>query len=92
MNIQNMKPTAESDYGEAPRPSNGEALRQPSAAGTRGASRSPEHAMARQALHELPSLSEERAAEIRRRIESGYYRRPEILDQIAERVASELNP
>lgn len=47
-------------------------------------------AQARNALNELPGLSEERAAEIRTRLEEGYYTRPEVSAKLAERLAADL--
>lgn len=41
---------------------------------------------AREALHRLPGLSERRAAEIRDRIQNGFYRRPDVLRRIAEQL------
>lgn len=47
-------------------------------------------AQAREALDELSGLSEERAAEIRTRLQEGYYTRPEVVSQIAERLAEAI--
>lgn len=46
--------------------------------------------VAREALQQLPALSESRAAEIRKRIRSGYYRQPEVLRQLAERIDEQV--
>ena len=47
-------------------------------------------ALAREALNELPELSGGRAGEIRTRLEEGYYTRPEVSAQFAERLAADL--
>ena len=47
-------------------------------------------AQAREALDSLPGLSEERAAQIRTRLEEGYYTRPEVASRIAERLTAEV--
>ena len=47
-------------------------------------------AQAREALEALPSLGGDRLAEIKARLESGYYTRPEVTAQIAERLTSEI--
>lgn len=49
-----------------------------------------EFEQARQAFDASPSLSEERINEIRERISSAYYSRPEILAQIASRITQDL--
>jgi hypothetical protein len=49
-----------------------------------------EFEQARQALDDVPSLSEERKQEIRERISSAYYSKPEILTQIASRITQNL--
>ena len=46
---------------------------------------------AREALETLPSLGEERLAEIKARLQNGYYTRPEVAAQIAERLTSEIS-
>lgn len=50
-----------------------------------------EFEQARQAFDASPSLSEERINEIRERIQSAYYSRPEILAQIASRITQNLS-
>lgn len=46
--------------------------------------------LARKALLGIPPLSEKRSADILARVQSGYYSQPDILRQIAERVAADL--
>lgn len=45
---------------------------------------------ARKALDNVPSMSEERVAELTSRIKSGYYQQAEVIDQVARRVGSDL--
>ncbi|RMF60691.1 MAG: hypothetical protein D6746_06485 [Bacteroidetes bacterium] len=45
---------------------------------------------ARKALDALPPLSEERLEKIRRRMEEGFYSRPDVLKKVAHHVASDL--
>ena len=45
---------------------------------------------AREALDQLPSISKDRDREIRERMKSHYYTQPEILQQIASRIGSDL--
>jgi len=45
---------------------------------------------ARRALLGVPPLSEKRASDIMSRIQEGYYNKPEIVQQIADRIASEI--
>ena len=45
---------------------------------------------ARQALDEIPEMSDERKREIQERIDSAYYSKPEIIDKIASRIARDL--
>ncbi len=40
-----------------------------------------------EALPDVPSLPRERLTEILDRMRSGYYRRPEVIDTVAERLA-----
>lgn len=44
----------------------------------------------REALDALPEMSEARAAELRARVENGYYSQPEQTRAVAERLADEL--
>lgn len=50
-----------------------------------------EFEQARQAFDDAPPLSEERRNEIRERISSAYYTKPEILAQIASRITQNLS-
>jgi|GEM_PF-6032645 len=50
-----------------------------------------ELAFARQALHSLPSMSEERLAKIRSHIENGNYSRLEIISNVANRLAETIS-
>lgn len=45
---------------------------------------------ARKALSGVPPLSEKRAADIMERVQSGFYSRPDVLRQTAEKLANEL--
>ena len=45
---------------------------------------------ARAALNDLPGLSDDRVAELRQRVEEGYYDRPDVIAATAERVAQAL--
>lgn len=59
--------------------------------GARKASRSSvEVTFARNALHSLPDLSEERTAQLKDRIQSGYYNDSTVLHAVAERLGNEL--
>ncbi len=49
-----------------------------------------ELAFARQALHSLPGLNQERLDKIRSRVESGDYTRPEFIKELADRIAGAL--
>ncbi len=49
-----------------------------------------EIAFARKALDALPSLSEERMAKIRERMDNGFYARPEVMHKVAGRLADEM--
>ena len=51
-------------------------------------SRSEEVAFARNALHNVPEMSAERTAQIKDRIQSGYYSSPDVLKSVAERMFS----
>lgn len=51
---------------------------------------SPQLDFARKVLHNMTPVSQERASEIRRRIEEGYYLKPEVVNVVAERLSSEL--
>ena len=45
---------------------------------------------AKKALESVPTLSADRAAEIRGRIESGFYTKPEVVSAVAGRITDEL--
>jgi len=45
---------------------------------------------AKKALHSLPPLSAERAADIQKRIEEGYYSQPDVVKKIAEKAVPDL--
>lgn len=45
---------------------------------------------ARKALDNVPSMSEERVAELMNRIKTGYYQRQDVIDQVAKRAGNEL--
>jgi len=47
--------------------------------------------LARQALNNTPELSSSRKQEILDRINSGYYSKPEVLDQIASKVSEDIS-
>lgn len=55
------------------------------------ARQSEELSFARKALDNVPSLSEERIAELKDRIQSGHYQQPDVLGEIAKGAASELS-
>ena len=52
--------------------------------------RSEELTFARKALESVPELSEERLTLLKDRIASGFYSKPEVVEKIADRVASDL--
>jgi anti-sigma28 factor (negative regulator of flagellin synthesis) len=59
--------------------------------GARNASRSPvEVTFARNALQNVPDLSEAKTAQLKERIQSGYYNDSNVLHAIAERLGNEL--
>lgn len=51
--------------------------------------KSSELQFARKALLDVPPLSEERMAEILDRITEGYYQKPEVVQQIAQRLTND---
>lgn len=59
--------------------------------GARNVSRSSEElSFARNALQNVPKLSEARTAQLQDRIRSGYYNNADVLQTIAERLGNEL--
>ena len=52
--------------------------------------RSEELTFARKALHSVPEMSDERMAILKERIATGFYNRPEVLDQITTSAAGDL--
>jgi len=48
--------------------------------------------VARKALMGIPPLSEKRAADILTRVQNGYYSQPDVLRQVAEKVAADIDP
>lgn len=59
--------------------------------GARNASRSPvEITFARNALQNVPDLSEAKTAQLKERIQSGYYNDADVLHAVAERLGNEL--
>ena len=50
-----------------------------------------ELAFARKAMLGIPPLSNERASDILKRIQEGYYSQPEVLKTIAEKFTEELS-
>lgn len=60
-------------------------------ANARSAARSSDEiTFARNALHNVPELSEARTAQIKDRIQSGYYNSGDVIQSIAERLGDEL--
>lgn len=59
-------------------------------AALKDARKSEELTFARKALDNVPSMSDERIAELTNRIKSGYYQQPDILDQVARRAGGDL--
>lgn len=49
-----------------------------------------ELAVGRKAMLSIPPLSQERASDILRRIQEGYYSQPEVVKSVADGVASDL--
>ncbi len=47
---------------------------------------------ARKALLGIPPLSEQRSADMLKRIQEGYYSQPEVLAKVAEKIATDLKP
>lgn len=45
---------------------------------------------AKKALLGMPPLSQERAADILKRVQEGYYSQPEVIDQVAAKVVPDL--
>lgn len=52
---------------------------------------SDELTFARKALHSVPEMSAERTAEIQDRIKSGYYNRADVIENVADRLSTELS-
>ncbi len=61
-----------------------------SEAGRAAAGQTRELGAARKALDSIPSMSAARAAEVRGRIESGFYNKPEVTKAIAASVTDEI--
>lgn len=89
--VENGANAAQSQSASAPAPATGDRVEiSPEARAAAGAAAPEDVTFARKALLGIPPLSEDRAADILKRVQEGFYSQPEPLKAIASGLANDL--